>query len=83
MNTILRKDADTIVASSLRAMLPDAAVRRALQAFHPAGGRVLLVAAGKAAWQMAHAAVETLGRVPPERRNSGGKLLLGGSPCAG
>ena len=63
MNTILRKDADTIVASSLRAMLPDAAVRRALQAFHPAGGRVLLVAAGKAAWQMAHAAVETLGRV--------------------
>ena len=63
MNLTLRKDADAIIASSLNAVLPDEAVRRALKAFAPKGGRVLLVAAGKAAWQMAHAAVEVLGRV--------------------
>ena len=65
MNTALRQDADTIIASSLKAMLPDAAVRRALEseAFHPQGGRILLVAVGKAAWQMAHTAVAALGRV--------------------
>ena len=65
MNTTLRQDADTIIASSLKAVLPDAAVRRALEseAFHPQGGRILLVAVGKAAWQMAHTAVAALGRV--------------------
>lgn len=63
MNLTLRKDADAIIASSLNAVLPDEAVRRALKAFAPKGGRVLLVATGKAAWQMAHAAVEALGRV--------------------
>ena len=31
MNTALRQDADTIIASSLKAVLPDAAVRRALE----------------------------------------------------
>lgn len=55
MNTTLRRDADAIVRSSIQAVLPDEAVRRALEAFQPKGGRVLLVAAGKAAWQMAHA----------------------------
>lgn len=44
-------------------MLPDAAVRRALGGFRPGRGRTLLVAAGKAAWQMAKAAVDTLGHV--------------------
>lgn len=65
MNTTLRQDADTIIASSLKAVLPDAAVRRALEseAFCPQGGRILLVAVGKAAWQMAHTAVAALGRV--------------------
>ena len=63
MNPTLRRDADAIIRSSLNAVLPDEAVRRALKAFAPRDGRVLLVAAGKAAWQMAHAAVETLGRV--------------------
>ena len=63
MNPTLRRDADAIIHSSLNAVLPDEAVRRALKAFAPKGGRVLLVAAGKAAWQMAHAAVEALGRV--------------------
>ena len=63
MNTTMRRDADAIVHSSIQAVLPDEAVRRALEAFQPKGGRVLLVAAGKAAWQMAHAAVQALGRV--------------------
>ena len=62
MEHTLRQNADRIIASSIRAVLPDEAVRRALQEFHPEG-RTFLVAAGKAAWQMAHAAVETLGRV--------------------
>ena len=63
MNPTLRRDADAIIQSSLQAVLPDEAVRRALKSFQSKGGRVLLVAVGKAAWQMARAAVETLGRV--------------------
>ena len=46
MNTTLRRDADAIVRSSIQAVLPDEAVRRALEDFQPKGGRVLLVAAG-------------------------------------
>ena len=63
MNQKLRANADTIIREAIRAVLPDAAVRRALAGFAPGGGRVLLVAAGKAAWQMAHAAVAALGSV--------------------
>jgi len=63
MNETLRRDADAIIGASLSAVLPDEAVRRALKAFQPKGGKVLLVAAGKAGWQMARAAVEALGRV--------------------
>lgn len=63
MDKRLRRDADAIIHFSLNAVLPDEAVRRALKDFRPGKGRVLLAAAGKAAWQMAHAAVETLGRV--------------------
>lgn len=63
MNETLRRNADAIIKSSLNAVLPDEAVRRALKEFRSGKGRVLLVAAGKAAWQMAHAAVEALGRV--------------------
>ena len=62
MEQELRQDADRIIAASIQAVLPDEAVRRALEGFHPAG-RVWLVAAGKAAWQMAAAAVRALGRV--------------------
>lgn len=63
MDPKLRADADRIISASLKAVLPDKAVRRALEDFHPAGGRTLLVSAGKAGWQMARAAVEALGRV--------------------
>ena len=63
MNQKLRADADAVIHEAIRAVLPDAAVRCALAGFAPGGGRVLLVAAGKAAWQMAHAAVAALGSV--------------------
>ena len=60
MNSRLRQDADTIIQQAIHAVLPDEAVRRALEG-RAFPGRVLLVAAGKAAWQMAHAAVNCLG----------------------
>ena len=53
MNPILRSDADAIIAASIEAVKPDAAVARALRSFRPKSGRTLLVAVGKAAWQMA------------------------------
>ena len=43
--------------------VPDEAVQRALADYKPGSGRTLLVATGKAAWQMAKAAVDTLGKV--------------------
>ena len=61
-NETLRRDADAIIRASLNAVLPDEAVRRALAHFHPQG-RVFLVAAGKAAWQLAHAALAVRGCV--------------------
>ncbi len=60
MNKSLRADADRIVEEAIAAVLPDAAVQRALEG-RVFPGRVLLVAAGKAAWQMAAAAVACLG----------------------
>lgn len=60
MNRKMRRDADEIISFSLQAVLPDEAVRRALKDFQPGRGKVLLVAAGKAAWQMARAAEEVL-----------------------
>ena len=60
MDNILRSHADAIVAASIRAVQPNEAVSRALvgQNFP---GRVVLVAAGKAAWQMAKAAHDVMG----------------------
>ena len=60
MNKVLREHADTIVNASIRAVQPDKAVTRALQD-KEFPGRVYLVAAGKAAWQMAKAAHDCLG----------------------
>ncbi len=60
MNEALRKDADRIISGSLQAVLPDEAVKRALQDFKPGSGKVVLVAAGKAAWQMASTAAKVL-----------------------
>ena len=60
MNKQLRNHADQIVREAIAAVQPDAAVRRALEG-RKFTGRVLLVAAGKAAWQMAKAASDCLG----------------------
>ena len=60
MNQKLRMHANEIVSRSIRAVQPDEAVSRALEG-KQFPGRVLLVAAGKAAWQMAKAANDCLG----------------------
>ena len=60
MDKLLRTHADAIVAASIKAVQPDEAVSRALSGMD-FPGRVLLVAAGKAAWQMAKAAHDCLG----------------------
>lgn len=62
MNSGLRKDADQIIRTAIAAVMPDEAVKRALNTFHPGRGRTLLIAVGKAAWQMAKAATDTLDR---------------------
>lgn len=61
MNKLLRQHADEIIKDAISAVQPDAAVRRALEGMK-FKGRVLLVAAGKAAWQMAKAASDFLGK---------------------
>ena len=57
----LREDANQIIAKSIKAVLPDEAVHKALETKDFGTGRVYMVAAGKAAWQMAHAAATILG----------------------
>lgn len=58
-SSVLRAHAEVIVREAIAAVQPDAAVRRAL-AQEALTGRVVLVAAGKAAWQMAKAASDYL-----------------------
>ena len=57
----MRHDADIILRHALSACLPDTAVRRALEGRAFPRGRVIPIAVGKAAWQMARCAVEVLG----------------------
>ncbi len=58
----LREQAQRVMDAALREALPGAAVRQALEKIElTKEGRVLLVAAGKAAFEMARAAHETLG----------------------
>ena len=57
----LRNDCDQIVRRAIAAVQPDAAVRRALEGNPFQGGRVVLVAVGKAAWSMARAACDCVG----------------------
>lgn len=60
----LKRDADAIIAAALHAAMPDTAVQKALESLPECRGRLVLVAAGKAAWQMAAAALAALdGRV--------------------
>ncbi len=57
----IREDAEQIIRESIRQVLPDKAVVRALQGKKFGSGRVLVVAVGKASWQMANAAAAVLG----------------------
>ena len=56
----LRQDADRITKEAIAAVLPDEAVKKALDG-REFGGRVILVAIGKAGWQMAKAARDIMG----------------------
>lgn len=60
MNSELRNIADNIIDAAIKAVLPDAAVKRALDG-KEFKGKVILVSVGKAAWQMAMAASDCMG----------------------
>ena len=57
----IREDADRISRESILKVLPDQAVAEALRGKTFSGGRLVVAAAGKAAWQMAKAASDLLG----------------------
>lgn len=59
MNEVLRRDAEAIARKAIDAVKPDEAVQRALRNV-ALSGNIYLVAVGKAAWQMAAAAVRQL-----------------------
>ena len=60
MDALLRAHADDIVRCAISQVLPEEAVKRALENARLTG-RVVLIAAGKAAWRMARAAWDELG----------------------
>ncbi|MFH1879365.1 MAG: glycerate kinase [Bacillota bacterium] len=57
----LRADADHIIAAALAAAQPDRAVQTALAGRQLGCGRLYMLSIGKAGWQMAKAACDTLG----------------------
>lgn len=57
----LQENAKKIMAAALDAAMPDTAVRAALEKADFSGGKVVLIAAGKAGWQMAKAAYDQMG----------------------
>ncbi len=66
----LREHANQIISAALHAAMPDTAVKAALETADFSQGRLVLIAAGKAAWQMARAARDQLGS-----RISGGVVI--------
>lgn len=63
-SSMLRRDADTIVKEAIEKVLPNHAVQNILKKQRLSEGKVIVIAVGKAAWQMAKSAVEILnGRV--------------------
>ncbi len=61
MSDQLRKDADQIIRLALSEAMPESAVKRALEELQPGDGKLILIAIGKAGWQMAKAAHDALG----------------------
>lgn len=59
---MLRQDADYIIQSAIRQVLPDEAVKKALAGKAFGDGNIYVAAAGKAAWQMAKSAWDVLGK---------------------
>ena len=57
----LKEDGKIILQEALAAALPDAAVNKALESIRFSDGKLVMIAVGKAAWQMAFAAHETPG----------------------
>ncbi len=57
----LKKLAESVCRKAVDCALPDVSVQRALADFHPGKGRVLVVAVGKAGWEMGNAAAQVLG----------------------
>lgn len=58
----VREDANYIIEQSIQSVLPDTAIREALLNKQFGPGKLYLIAVGKAAWQMANAAVTVLDR---------------------
>lgn len=58
----LRNDAQRIIDSTILAALPDTAVKKALEGKDFSAGKLILVSIGKAAWSMAKAASDILGK---------------------
>jgi hydroxypyruvate reductase len=57
----LRKDADKIIQQAIEKVLPNQAVKEALQGKNFGTGNIYIVSIGKAGWTMAKSAVEILG----------------------
>jgi len=57
----LREDAQSVIEAALAAAYPKKAVIRAVEGLRLYGGRLRVIAIGKAAWAMADAALEALG----------------------
>jgi hydroxypyruvate reductase len=62
----LRADAERIIKDAISSSVPDEAVINALKGEDLSGGRLVLVAIGKAAWTMAKAACDVLGDMVKE-----------------
>ena len=75
MKELLHHDAEKIIHRSIQAVLPDEAVVRALRG-RTFPGKVILIAAGKAAWQMAKAACSVV-------RVDGGVVITKYGHCSG
>lgn len=57
----MTNDARLIMEAAISDAMPGKAVRKALKEISFSGGRVILIAAGKAAWEMASAAADEIG----------------------
>ena len=72
------QDAKAIMDAALLAAMPDTAVEKALKGLPEVAGKLVLIAAGKAAWQMAAAAYKALGE-----KISGGVVCTKYDHCKG